>query len=151
MASSNNARHRIAIAGFLDESVLSLISEHRSSNSGSQRFLDRLFSKTIVEPTPYRLRHTCMRARAGWISSLFFSSGGAAGTTVTRRMSIIVDRLIEGLGSAANLGGVLLDLHGAMATPTRLDADRETLERVRAVVGPDVPIMVALDYHANLY
>src|SRR5690606_15009050 len=43
-----------------------------------------------------------------------------------------------------------LDLHGAMATPTRLDADRETLERVRAVVGPTVPVMVALDYHANL-
>jgi microcystin degradation protein MlrC len=46
--------------------------------------------------------------------------------------------------------GVLLDLHGAMTTPTRLDADADTLAAVRRAVGPDIPIVVAMDYHANL-
>lgn len=39
---------------------------------------------------------------SGLISSLFFSSGGAAGTTSDEASEHYVDRLIEGLGSAAN-------------------------------------------------
>ncbi|MFX7825296.1 M81 family metallopeptidase, partial [Acinetobacter baumannii] len=35
-------------------------------------------------------------------------------------------------------------------TPTRLDPDREVVERVRAVIGRHVPLMVALDYHGNI-
>lgn len=75
---------------------------------------------------------------------------GAAGPTSDEAYEHYIERLITGIKEAGNIDGVLLDLHGAMATPTRLDADRETVERVRSVVGPEVPIMIALDYHANL-
>jgi microcystin degradation protein MlrC len=46
--------------------------------------------------------------------------------------------------------GVLLALHGAMVTPTFADADAETLRRVRAALGPNVPLAVTLDFHANV-
>jgi len=46
---------------------------------------------------------------------------------------------------------VLLDLHGAMVTQSFDDGEGELLRRVRAIVGPDVPIGVALDMHTNLY
>ncbi|MER8556857.1 M81 family metallopeptidase [Mesorhizobium sp. M1217] len=149
--SSSSTRPRIAVAGFLDESVTfinnqtplerfklvessgaALVENYRGTNTGIGGILD-----------------VCERERAE-IIPLFFSNGGAAGLTSDEAYEHYVERLIEGLRSAGKLNGVLLDLHGAMATPKRLDADRETLERVRAVVGPDVLVMVALDYHANI-
>ncbi|WP_067975019.1 M81 family metallopeptidase [Nocardiopsis trehalosi] len=45
---------------------------------------------------------------------------------------------------------VYLDLHGAMVTASHEDGDGEVLRRVRAEVGPDVPIVVSLDLHANM-
>jgi microcystin degradation protein MlrC len=45
---------------------------------------------------------------------------------------------------------VFLELHGAMATESVDDADGELLRQVRQVVGPRVPILVALDLHANV-
>ena len=45
---------------------------------------------------------------------------------------------------------VLLSLHGAMVAEEHDDAEGELLSRVRAVVGPDVPVMATLDLHANV-
>jgi microcystin degradation protein MlrC len=50
----------------------------------------------------------------------------------------------------AQADGVLLALHGAMVTPRHPDADAEVLRRVRAAVGPNVPIAVSLDFHGNV-
>jgi microcystin degradation protein MlrC len=50
----------------------------------------------------------------------------------------------------APLDGVYLDLHGAALSDHFPDAEGELLRRVRAIVGPDVPITISLDPHANL-
>ncbi len=54
----------------------------------------------------------------------------------------VVDAVREGCDA------VLLDLHGAMVAEGYPDAEGELLRRIRAV-APDVPIAVALDFHAN--
>lgn len=54
------------------------------------------------------------------------------------------------LGAADGVDGVLLHLHGAMATATSDDGEGELLARLRARVGPDVPIIVVLDLHATV-
>jgi microcystin degradation protein MlrC len=46
--------------------------------------------------------------------------------------------------------GVLLMLHGAMVTATHDDGEGEILLRLRSLIGPDVPIAVTLDPHANV-
>jgi len=51
---------------------------------------------------------------------------------------------------AGPLDGVYLDLHGAMVSDDFPDAEGELLRRVRAVVGPDIPITASLDPHANM-
>ena len=51
---------------------------------------------------------------------------------------------------AGPLDGVFLELHGAMVAEGFGDAEGELLRRVRAVVGPDVPIAASLDPHCNL-
>ncbi len=58
--------------------------------------------------------------------------------------------LLEDLQRAGGVDGVYLDLHGAMVAEHVDDADGETLRRVRALVGPDVPVVASLDYHANV-
>ncbi|MDB5369193.1 MAG: microcystin degradation protein MlrC [Roseomonas sp.] len=51
---------------------------------------------------------------------------------------------------AGKLDGVYLDLHGAMVAEHFPDAEGELLRRVRAVVGPDVPVTASLDPHGNM-
>ena len=58
--------------------------------------------------------------------------------------------LLDDLRRAGSVDGVYLDLHGAMVAEHLDDADGELLRRVRALVGPDVPIVASLDFHANV-
>jgi microcystin degradation protein MlrC len=59
-------------------------------------------------------------------------------------------RLLEDLGAAAALDGILLDLHGAMVPEGLEDGEGDLLVAVRKVAGPDVPVVVTLDLHANV-
>lgn len=45
---------------------------------------------------------------------------------------------------------VFLDLHGAGVAECADDAEGELLARIRAVVGPEMPIVTTLDLHANV-
>lgn len=58
--------------------------------------------------------------------------------------------LLDDLQHAGKVDGVYLDLHGAMVAEHCDDADGEILRRVRAMVGPGVPVVASLDFHANL-
>jgi microcystin degradation protein MlrC len=49
-----------------------------------------------------------------------------------------------------SLDGLLLSLHGAMVAQHIRDADGATVERIRGVVGPGLPIVMTLDHHANV-
>lgn len=46
--------------------------------------------------------------------------------------------------------GILLALHGAMVTETVEDGEGALLQAIRDKIGPDVPICVSLDLHANV-
>jgi microcystin degradation protein MlrC len=62
----------------------------------------------------------------------------------------LADEIGTRLQAALPVDGLLLELHGAMATTEDDDAEGALLERLRGVLGPDVPIVVALDLHTNL-
>ena len=46
--------------------------------------------------------------------------------------------------------GILFSLHGAWVAEDADDADGEIVEAIRSRVGPDVPIVITLDSHANV-
>jgi microcystin degradation protein MlrC len=48
------------------------------------------------------------------------------------------------------IDGVLLHLHGAMVVASYEDGEGELLARLRRKLGPDVPVVVTLDLHANV-
>ena len=58
--------------------------------------------------------------------------------------------LVSRVEEAWPADGILLDLHGAMVTEEHEDAEAEIVRSVRTVVGPDTPIIVTLDLHANI-
>jgi microcystin degradation protein MlrC len=62
----------------------------------------------------------------------------------------IVDAMCADLAKALPVDAVYLDLHGAMVADSLEDGEGEIVRRVRAVVGPRIPIVVSLDLHANV-
>src|SRR3990170_7461039 len=62
----------------------------------------------------------------------------------------ILGGLVQNLEAAGKVDGVYLDLHGAMVSEEFEDGEGEILRRVRAAVGPRVPIAASLDLHANV-
>ncbi len=62
----------------------------------------------------------------------------------------IADIICSGIEEGPRLDGVYLDLHGAMVCEHHEDGEGELLRRVRAIVGPQVPIVISLDLHVNL-
>jgi len=58
--------------------------------------------------------------------------------------------ILEGIRSAGKLDGIYLDLHGAMVTQAHEDGEGELLRRIRELTGPDLPIAVSFDLHANI-
>ncbi|OGG56967.1 MAG: hypothetical protein A3F84_21290 [Candidatus Handelsmanbacteria bacterium RIFCSPLOWO2_12_FULL_64_10] len=58
--------------------------------------------------------------------------------------------LLERLRAAGRCDGVLLDLHGAMATEALEDAEGDLIASVRREVGAETPVVVTLDLHANV-
>lgn len=144
-------RPRIAIASLQQESVTFI---DQPTPLSAFRAIESQGAEVVGK---YRGTNTAIggiidgcEAEGAEIVPLFYAAGGAAGPTSDEAFDFYAALMAEQLAAALPLDGVLLDLHGAMATPTRLDADREMLELVRRIVGPDVPVMVALDYHANL-
>jgi len=57
---------------------------------------------------------------------------------------------LERLEAALPVDGVLLDLHGAMVSEAHEDAEGAFIAAVRSKVGPQLPIVVTLDLHANI-
>lgn len=62
----------------------------------------------------------------------------------------IAAMLLSDLAEKLPLDAVYLDLHGAMVTEHLEDGEGELLARVRALVGPRIPVVASLDLHANV-
>jgi microcystin degradation protein MlrC len=81
---------------------------------------------------------------------LVWTSGGAGGLVTRDAFERIAGEMLGMLSAAMPVEAVYLDLHGAMVSEDFEDGEGELLRRVRAVVGPGVPVVVSLDYHANV-
>lgn len=146
---------RIAVGGFHHETNCFVepktdyayfnIQRDRPPLVRGQAVLDRLGSSTF--------------AMAGFMAEmqpehdllpLLWTSGGAGGLVTADAYERIAGELVGRLSELGPVDAVYLDLHGAMVSEPFEDGEGELLRRVRAVVGPAVPIVVSLDYHANV-
>ncbi|MCC7493599.1 MAG: M81 family metallopeptidase [Fimbriimonadaceae bacterium] len=74
-------------------------------------------------------------------------SGGCLEDVAYERLS---RDLLDGLRAVLPVDGVLLSLHGATAAVSVPDVAGTLAGEVRALVGPQVPLAVTLDCHANV-
>jgi microcystin degradation protein MlrC len=94
-----------------------------------------------------------LEAAGAHIAPLTWCFANPAGPVTAEAFERIAALMVASLSDALEAGpldGIYLELHGAMVAEGFDDAEGELLRRVRAVVGPDLPLAVSLDPHANM-
>jgi len=76
--------------------------------------------------------------------------GGAGGEFTAGTYNKATAAIVASLQESGPFDAVLLSLHGAAVAENFEHSDSETVTRVRAAVGPDVPIGVVFDMHSNV-
>jgi len=72
------------------------------------------------------------------------------GPVTDKAFDFLTAKIIEQLKAAPKLDGIFLALHGAMVVESYPSGDLELTKRVREAMGPDIPIIVTHDFHANV-
>ncbi len=91
-----------------------------------------------------------VRGCGGEVIPLAWVKGISGGPASRATFDTITSELLVRLRQAMPVDGVLLSLHGAFAAEGIDDADGAILTAVRALVGPDCPVMAVHDLHCNL-
>lgn len=87
----------------------------------------------------------------GWALHFPFSVRATpSGPLSANAFSSLAGRVTSELSKLGHVDGVLLVLHGSMFAESEPDCEGAIIERVRKIVGPRIPIAVALDLHANV-
>jgi microcystin degradation protein MlrC len=109
-----------------------IVREHRTAHSSLTGFLEA-GEKLDFEAVP-----------------LIFAETGPIGMITKDAFDRIVGEMLHLLEGQGPWDGVLLANHGAAVSEEFHDVDGEIAARVRRLVGPNVPIGMALDLHGNL-
>ncbi len=108
-----------------------IIAKRRGTNSEAGGFIESLEQNGI-----------------GIVSSAL-GSAMPAGMVKEDAFDAILDAMIDTLRRTP-VDGILLTLHGAMVGENHDDGEGYILERLRGIVGKDIPIVITLDFHATL-
>ncbi len=84
------------------------------------------------------------------VSPLLWAAAEPAGPVTRDAFDRITGRILDRLRAMQSVGGIYLDLHGAMIAEGMPDGEGEIFRRIRDVVGPDLPIVVSLDLHSKI-
>ena len=90
------------------------------------------------------------QAAGDTILPILWCAACPSGFVVRSTYEKIADEIVQGIRDALPADAIYLDLHGAMVAEHQPCGEGELLARVRAVTGPDLPIVVSLDLHANV-
>jgi len=74
----------------------------------------------------------------------------AGGRLSTETFQFFQDKIRAGLLAAGKIDGLELQLHGACSADGIDDVEGEQIALCREILGPDVPIVLGLDHHANV-
>ncbi|HZP44868.1 MAG TPA: M81 family metallopeptidase [Candidatus Binataceae bacterium] len=89
--------------------------------------------------------------RLGWeVVPLRFVFPGLAGKIPDDAHEWAKQELLDAIRAAAPLDGVFLQMHGTAASDRLDDCEGDLLAAVRNLVGPQTPVIVSLDGHANV-
>ena len=116
----------------------------------SVQYGDSLFDAVAGANIPAQGAIEALRSSGHSLVATTWASASPSAHVTSDAFERIVGELVARLKAAGPVDGVYLDLHGAMVTEAHDDGEGEILRRVRAAVGPRVPIAASLDLHANM-
>ncbi len=151
---------RIAIAGFMHESntFARTRTDRAAFESGSQRFGDALVAEWkdahhemggFIEGAA-RFGYTLHPTVMAWATPSGPVTDDVLDEVVRGIVAAVQPHIDRAAGDPLRVDGLLLALHGAMVCEGYPDGDGEVLARLRAALGPRLPLVVTLDFHANL-
>lgn len=83
----------------------------------------------------------------GAFSARAITSGG---TLAAASWDQIADEFLGAIRSTSPVNAVFFSMHGAMCAENEIDPEGYLLQETRAILGPDIPIVVTLDLHGIL-
>ncbi|MEK0081967.1 M81 family metallopeptidase [Benzoatithermus flavus] len=89
------------------------------------------------------------RAAGHALVPLVWANACPSGPVTRDAFERLAAMMLEDLAAAGPIDALFLDLHGAMVTEHLPDGEGELLRRLRRI-APDLPIVAALDLHANV-
>jgi microcystin degradation protein MlrC len=78
------------------------------------------------------------------------ANANPSGTVTDDAFEQIGGMILAAVDKQGPIDGVLLHLHGAMVVDSYEDGEGELLARLHRKLGPEVPVVVTLDLHANV-
>ena len=146
---------RIAIGGFNHET---------NAFSNVPTTIDSFRKYTLLHGDEIIRRNTNIRSYVGGsideakeldvdLVPIMYCVTNPSGLITPETYDYITEEILGGLRKAheeAPLDGVLLELHGAAHAVNSLDPEGDLIRKVRDLVGPEMPIGVCLDLHANV-
>ena len=111
---------------------------------------DDMFRETAGVHLPITGALDALRKRGHELVPLLWCSATPCAHVTEDAFERISQMFLDDIAAAGPLDGIYFDLHGAMVCEHFEDGEGEFLRRVRELVGPDLPIAVSLDLHANL-
>jgi microcystin degradation protein MlrC len=89
-------------------------------------------------------------AALGWqVTQGLAAFATPAGDTTRAAYETLRDEILADLEQALPVDAVMLNLHGAMVAEGYPDAEGDLLQRVRQLIGPDIPLLAELDLHGH--
>ncbi|MEW2914580.1 M81 family metallopeptidase [Leisingera sp. JC11] len=150
------AKPRIAIAGFQHETncfgtTKAGLAEFEMADSWPAM----LHGAAVIEETrgmnlPIAGFAKAAEAAGMELAPILWSAAEPSAHVTDEAFETVCAKILDGLRAAGPLDGIFLELHGAMVTDSHPDGEGELLRRLRAWAGPELPIVVSLDLHANI-
>lgn len=143
---------RLALAGFAHETVTFLPTETtlEEFNLTAQRGSDIIDTYRGSKAVAGGFIAAC-EDEGVEMTGLVYAECAPSGPVSEAAFQAYLQAIRGGLeDTATRPDGLLLHLHGAMATRLRQDPETAFLQSLRDAVGPDFPIGLALDLHGNL-
>lgn len=81
---------------------------------------------------------------------LLFTQAQPSGTIARDTFEAFAEEILSGLRATPQIDAVVLLLHGAGVAEGIDDIEGELVQRIRKLIGPDVPITASFDLHGNV-
>jgi len=148
---------RIAVAGFQHEtntfaSTLATYEEFEKADAwpGLVRGDEVIHALSGVHASLTGFVDAAMASGGYEIIPVLWCAAEPSSYVTTDAFERIADMIVNDIGVAGDLDGIYMELHGAMVTQKHEDGEGELLRRIRDLTGPDLPIVVSFDFHANV-